>query len=124
MPTVSPTPRRHRAPGWSSRAAASIEPAPIPDERPAADLQGARDLLEEALAGYRRVLGDDHPVTLTSMSSLAMIRWKLGDLQGARQLYEQALAGRQRVLGDDHPDTMTAMDSLTVVRSELRELWP
>ena len=29
---------RPSAPGWSSRAAASIEPAPIPDERPAADI--------------------------------------------------------------------------------------
>ena len=32
------------------------------------DLQGARDLHEQALAGYRRVLGDDHPNTLTAQS--------------------------------------------------------
>ncbi len=39
MPTASPMPRRHRAPGWSSRASAGIESAPIPDERPAADME-------------------------------------------------------------------------------------
>ena len=47
MPTASPMPRRHRAPGRSRRAAASIEPAPIPDERPGrGHLRGLRVLRE------------------------------------------------------------------------------
>jgi Tetratricopeptide repeat len=33
------------------------------------DVQGARDLLEQALAGRQRVLGHDHPSTLRTMSS-------------------------------------------------------
>jgi hypothetical protein len=41
------------------------------------DLDGARMLLEQALAGRRRVLGDDHPATLTSMNNLAAVKQQL-----------------------------------------------
>jgi hypothetical protein len=44
------------------------------------DLQGARDLHEQTLAGYRRVLGDDHPDTITSMNNLAAVRRELEEL--------------------------------------------
>ena len=36
------------------------------------DLQGAHDLYEQALAGRRRVLGDDHPDTLQSIYILGL----------------------------------------------------
>jgi len=77
---------------------------------------------EQALAGHRRVLGDDHPDTLNSMNNLAETRWALGDLDGARQLHEQTLAARRRVLGDDHPNTLQSMRNLTALRRELGEL--
>jgi hypothetical protein len=76
----------------------------------------------EILAGYRRLLGDDHPDTLNSMNSLAVARRDLGDLPGARDLHKQALAARRRVLGDDHPDTLNSMNNLAAVRRELGEL--
>jgi len=44
------------------------------------DLQGAQDLYEQALAGRRRVLGDDHPDTLASMTNLAETRRELDGL--------------------------------------------
>jgi Tetratricopeptide repeat len=44
------------------------------------DLDGARQLFEQALAGRRRVLGDDHPDTLTSMRSLAEVSRELDEL--------------------------------------------
>ena len=44
------------------------------------DLQGARDLHEQALTGRRQVLGDDHPDTLRSMHSLAAIKRELDGL--------------------------------------------
>jgi hypothetical protein len=43
------------------------------------DLPGARDLHEQALAGRRRVLGDDHSDTLTSMNNLTQVRRELGE---------------------------------------------
>jgi len=49
------------------------------------------------LAARRRLLGDEHPDTLSSMNNLAET---LGAL-GARELYEQTLAARRRLLGDD-----------------------
>jgi tetratricopeptide (TPR) repeat protein len=82
----------------------------------------ALTLAEQALAGYRQVLGDDHPDTLASMDILAETRRALGDLDGARQLFEQALAGRRRVLGDDHPDTLNSMNDLAAVRQKLGQL--
>jgi tetratricopeptide (TPR) repeat protein len=77
---------------------------------------------EQTLAGYRRVLGDDHPDTLLSMSNLATSRRALGDLQGAHDLHEQTLAANRRVLGDDHPDTLTSMNNLAETRLALGDL--
>jgi hypothetical protein len=86
------------------------------------DLHGARDLLEQILAGYRQVLGEEHPYTLTSVSSLASVHQALGDLDVAHTLHEQALASRRQVLGDDHPDTLQSMNNLAAIRQELGEL--
>jgi hypothetical protein len=44
------------------------------------DPDGARELFEQALAGRRRVLGDDHPATLSSMDQLADLRRQVGEL--------------------------------------------
>jgi TIR domain/Tetratricopeptide repeat/NB-ARC domain len=79
-------------------------------------------LLEQALAGCRRVLGDDHPDTLATMNYLAETRHDLGDLDGVRELHEQALAGRRRALGDDHPATLESMNNLAETRHDLGEL--
>ena len=48
------------------------------------DLKGARDLHEQTLVAYRRVLGEDHPNTMISMNNLALTRQDLGDLKGAQ----------------------------------------
>jgi len=63
----------------------------------------------------RRVLGDDHPDTLTSRDTLAMLTARSGRRAEARDLYRQVLADRSRVLGPDHPDTR-------VTRAELDRL--
>jgi hypothetical protein len=44
------------------------------------DLQGARELFEQALAGRRRVLGEDHPDTLRSIKDLTQVQRDLGEL--------------------------------------------
>jgi hypothetical protein len=44
------------------------------------DLHDARDLLEQALAGRRRVLGEDHPDTLRSIKDLTQVQRDLGEL--------------------------------------------
>jgi hypothetical protein len=73
--------------------------------------QAARDLNEDTLARRRRVLGEDHPDTLTSAGNLTLDLHALGEHQAARDLYEDTLTRYQRVLGD-HPDTLTSADGL------------
>ncbi len=78
----------------------------------------ARVFLEEALSVRRRVLGEDHPDTLTSMNNLANDLWALGDASGARELHEEALSIRRRVLGEEHPSTLSSLHNLCVTLDE------
>jgi Tetratricopeptide repeat len=71
---------------------------------------------------YRRVLGPNHPDTLTSMNLLAQTRRYPGELDDARQLLEQVLPARQEVLGPEHPDTLLSIETLAAVRRELGEV--
>ena len=52
-----------------------------------------------------RVLGPDHPNTLTSRSNLAVGYSAAGRTSDAIALWEQTLATMERVLGPDHPHT-------------------
>jgi tetratricopeptide (TPR) repeat protein len=72
----------------------------------------AAGYLQRALADFARVLGADHPDTLTSQNNLAHAYWSAGNLGRAIPLHEQTLADRQRVLGADHPDTLTSQNNL------------
>jgi Flp pilus assembly protein TadD len=76
------------------------------------DLPGARKIQEQVLDASRRVLGEEHPDTLTSMNNLALTLWYQGDLAGARKIQEQELVICRRVLGEEHPDTLTSMNNL------------
>lgn len=45
------------------------------------DLAGARDLIEQVLEVFTRILGPEHPDTLTTMNDLATTLWDQGDLR-------------------------------------------
>ena len=64
------------------------------------------------LEARRRLLGAEHPDTLTAMNNLATTFEAQGDLAGARQLEETVLEARRRVLGAEHPDTLASMSNL------------
>ena len=69
----------------------------------------ARDgaaLLYRALGTRERVLGPEHPDTLTSRNNLAGCLQAMGDLAAAEPLYRAALAGAELVLGVGHPTTV------------------
>ena len=72
----------------------------------------AAGYLQRALTGRQRILGEDHPSTLTSRNNLAGAYRAAGELGRAIPLYEQTLTDRQRVLGQDHPDTLTSRNNL------------
>ncbi|GHJ49023.1 tetratricopeptide repeat protein [Catellatospora sp. TT07R-123] len=80
--------------------------------RAVGDTARAVTVLFNNLIDRRRVLGDDHPDTLTSRSNLAGAYVTAGRVAEAIALVEQVLTDRGRVLGDDHPDTLASRNNL------------
>ena len=68
--------------------------------------------LEELLGDRLRVLGPDHPDTLTTRFNLAYWRDEVGDVAGAAAVFEELLADSLRRLGPDHPQTLAARREL------------
>jgi hypothetical protein len=77
--------------------------------------------LEQLLTDRLRVLGPDHPNTLTTRHNLARWRGQAGDPAGAATAFEQLLTDRLRVLGPDHPDTLTTRHNLANWRSKAND---
>ena len=107
-------PRRHSRGSWARTTPTPWPPASnlATDYQVAGDLGRAIPLYEQALADSMRVLGEDHPHTLTSRSNLAGAYQEAGDLGRAIPLFEQTLADSVRVLGEDHPDTLASRNNL------------
>jgi tetratricopeptide (TPR) repeat protein/tRNA A-37 threonylcarbamoyl transferase component Bud32 len=63
-----------------------------------------------------RVLGRDHPDTLTSMEVLGTITGSFGGLAEAEPIIERNLEARRRVLGEKHRDTLTSLAHLALLR--------
>jgi tetratricopeptide (TPR) repeat protein len=74
----------------------------------------AEPLYLEALNTRRRVLGDEHPSTLTSINNLANLYYQQGRYDEALSLYLEDLNASRRVLGDEHPDTLISINNLAV----------
>ncbi len=72
-------------------------------------------LIERALQLARRVLGAEHPDTLTSASHLARNLGAVGQYEAARVVAENTLAQRRRVLGEQHPDTLISANNLALI---------
>jgi hypothetical protein len=60
----------------------------------------------------KRVLGQEHPSTLTSIANLASTFWNQGRWKEAEDLDVQVMETRKRVLGQEHPSTLTSMNNL------------
>ncbi|WP_338597130.1 tetratricopeptide repeat protein [Saccharopolyspora sp. SCSIO 74807] len=73
---------------------------------------------EQFLTDQLRVLGPDHPDTLSSRNNLARWRGEAGDPAGAVVVLEELLADELRVLGPDHPDTLSSRNNLARWRGE------
>ncbi len=65
-----------------------------------------------ALEVLERALGREHPGTLGSVNSLALLLKSKGDYHGAEPLYHRALEASERVLGREHPQTLTSVNNL------------
>ena len=67
---------------------------------------------EQLVADQERVLGPDHPDTLTSRNDLAIAYWDVGRTDEAITLHEQTLTDQEQTLGPDHPETLRSRNNL------------
>ena len=63
----------------------------------------AEPLYSQVLEARRRVLGPEHPDTLTTMHDLARLYSVRGRNEQAEPLFKQVLEVKRRVLGPAHP---------------------
>jgi serine/threonine protein kinase/tetratricopeptide (TPR) repeat protein len=61
---------------------------------------------QAALQIRRRLLGNDHPDTLTSINHLGLLLRAQGNLDEAEKLWTEAVETARRTLGRGHPDTI------------------
>jgi hypothetical protein len=71
----------------------------------------------QTLARREKVLGHEHPDTLTSMNNLATVLESQGKYEEAEAIHRQTLERTEKVLGHEHPDTLTSMGNLAGVQS-------
>ena len=83
--------------------------------RYAGDYATGVERARRALEARERVLGREHPDTLTSVNNLAALLKSKGDYDAAEPLYRRALEARERVLGREHPDTLTSVNNLALL---------
>jgi serine/threonine protein kinase/tetratricopeptide (TPR) repeat protein len=84
-------------------------------------LNRAKDLNERVLQARTRLLGDEHPDTLTSMNNLASVYKSLGMPERAEPLQRKDLEISLRTLGEEHPDTIVSLGNLgNTLRGEHR----
>ena len=76
------------------------------------DGDGARALYSEVLSMQSRILGPDHPETLSTKANLAATMSRQGNYEEAKRLEIEVLRTMQRVLGPTHPHTAFAKENL------------
>ncbi|MGW6816708.1 tetratricopeptide repeat protein, partial [Nocardia sp. NPDC055050] len=68
--------------------------------------------LEQLLANRLRVLGPDHPDSLSTAHNLASVYREAGQVEEAIDLLKRTLTDEQRVLGPDHAETLVTAHNL------------
>ncbi|KAF1817352.1 HET-domain-containing protein [Eremomyces bilateralis CBS 781.70] len=71
----------------------------------------AEEPINQVFNMEKRVLGAEHPDTLTSMANLASTYRNQGRWKEAEELEVQVMETKKRVLGAENPSTLTSMES-------------
>jgi hypothetical protein len=82
----------------------------------------AEDLEVQVMETSSRVLGLEHPSTLTSMNNLAFTLKGHGRDAEALILIQRCVAVRTRLLGINHPDTLSSSAALIEWQAEKLEI--
>jgi nephrocystin-3 len=72
----------------------------------------AERLYCRCLETRERLLGPEHPDTLTTVGNLGTLYWAKGNYEQAEAFYNRCLEARERLLGPEHPDTLTTVGNL------------
>jgi len=75
----------------------------------------AQLLEKQGMEIRQRVLGPEHPETLSSTSNLAKVLFDEGHYMEAEKLQRETLDVEKRVLGPEHRNTLNSMNSLALV---------
>lgn len=75
----------------------------------------AIDFAQKSVDVRKRLLGADHPSTLTSMNNLASTYGEQGRWEEAEKLHMQVMETRKTKRGVDHPSTLTSMNNLASI---------
>ncbi|QGA15967.1 hypothetical protein EYB26_003634 [Talaromyces marneffei] len=75
----------------------------------------AEAMHRRALVGREKVLGAEHPDTLSSVGYLGLVLESQGKYEEAEAMHRRALASREKVLGAEHPDTLISVSYLGLV---------
>src|SRR5262249_2674824 len=79
------------------------------------DLAGALPLLQRALTIREKLLGPEHPDTVSVFHTLAVLLTRHGDVREAREVLERALGCLEKTLGPEHPETNRMRCNLSCV---------
>jgi hypothetical protein len=77
-------------------------------------LKKAERLQAKDLEICSRVLGEEHPDTLASITNLASTYGFQGRFKEAEKLETQVLETKKRALGEEHPVTLASMVNLAI----------
>ncbi|KAG9568778.1 hypothetical protein KCU77_g642, partial [Aureobasidium melanogenum] len=72
----------------------------------------AEELQVSVLESHKRVVGEEHPHTLTSMAHLASTYSHQGRWEETEELQVSVLESNKRVVGEEHPNTLSSMANL------------
>jgi tetratricopeptide (TPR) repeat protein len=70
----------------------------------------------------RRILGEEHPDTISAMNNLANTLGDQGQLNEAATMLKEVLEKMRRILGEEHPDTISAMNNLAFTLEDQGQL--
>ncbi|ASQ96111.1 tetratricopeptide repeat protein [Streptomyces sp. 11-1-2] len=76
------------------------------------DYAAALALAQEAAGAGERVLGTEHPLTLSALQRVGRSLFRLGRIAESEDVHGRVLQVRERVLGPDHPDTLESCHGL------------
>ncbi|KAL4963605.1 uncharacterized protein BDV14DRAFT_201795 [Aspergillus stella-maris] len=85
----------------------------------------SEQLQRQVLTAQKKVLGEDHPDRLSSMSVLAaMLRWGLRRKRESEAVQEECTRLTEKRFGPDHPDTIESKERLEEWRANLDSYAP